>query len=131
MLEKRNRTGFVAVALRPLAFPAGDEAIGIDDGRAVFAFAHVAAKTQGLAKREPPLSGEPSLDDGTPKDEDIDAGVAALRRRVLRHVERRFGRRRPPGLDPRHAAGFQFGDDLAGDFGIEVRPVMTGTSASG
>jgi hypothetical protein len=35
------------------------------------AFAHVTAKAQGLAKREPALAGEPSLDDGTPKNEDI------------------------------------------------------------
>lgn len=50
-LEERNRAGFVAVALRPLAFLAGDEAVGIDDCGAVLAFAHVAAKAQGLAKR--------------------------------------------------------------------------------
>ena len=49
-LEERNRPGFVAVVLRPLAFLVGDEAVGVDDGGAVFAFAHVAAKAQGLAK---------------------------------------------------------------------------------
>src|ERR1700722_522895 len=72
-LEKWNRTGFVAIALRPLEFLIWDEAVGIDDGGAVFAFADVAANAQGLAKRQPALAGEPSLDDGTPENEDIDA----------------------------------------------------------
>ena len=58
-LEERNRTGFVTIALRPLAFLVGDKAVGIDDGSAVFAFADAAAKAQGLAKREPSLAGKP------------------------------------------------------------------------
>jgi len=33
--------------------------------------------------------------------------------------------------DPRHSASLQLADDLVGDFGIEARPVLTGTSASG
>src|SRR5258708_34951402 len=41
-----------------------------------------------------------------------------------RHGERCLRRGRAPGLDPGHAAGFQLGDDLAGDFVIEARPVV-------
>ena len=51
-------------------------------------------------------------------------------RRVVRHRERRLGRRRPPGLDPGHPAGLQLGDDLVGDFGVEARPVLAGTRSS-
>jgi hypothetical protein len=52
-------------------------------------------------------------------------------RGVLRHGERRLRRRRPPGLDPGRTAGSQFGDDLAGDSGIETCPILAGTGASG
>ncbi len=120
-----------SVAFRPPAFLVWREAVGVDDSRAVFAFANVAAECQGLAKREPALTGKAAFDDGAPKDQHIDAGVAALGRRVLRHVEGRLGGRGLPGLDPGHATGFQVGDDLIGDFLIEARPVSTGTSASG
>ena len=84
-----------------------------------------------MAEGEPALANEPSLNDRAPENEHIHAGVAALCRGVLRHGERRLRRRRPPGLDPGHTAGFQFGDDLVGDFGIEARPVLAGTGASG
>ena len=50
---------------------------------------------------------------------------------VLWHGERRFRRRRAPRLDPGHAAGLQFADDLGGDFVVEARPVRAGTGASG
>ena len=40
----------------------------------------------------------------------------------------RVRRRRAPGLDPRHAPDLQLGDDLVGDLGIEVGPVVPGAS---
>ena len=68
------------------------------------------------------------LDDGTPQDQHIDPGIAALRRGIVRHGERRLGRRRPPGLHPGDAAGLQLGDDLVGDFVVKARPVVAGAS---
>ena len=68
------------------------------------------------------------LDDGAPEDQHIDAGIAPAGRGILRHCERRLRRRRAPGLHPGQPAGFQFGDDLVGDFVIEARPVVTGAS---
>ena len=129
--EERDRAGLVTVALRPLALVIRDEAVGIDHGGAMLAFPDVGTKAQGLAKGEPALAGKAALDDGAPEDQHIHAGVAPLGRRILRHGERCFRRGGPPGLNPGHAAGLQLSDDLVGDFGIEARPVLTGTSASG
>ena len=130
-LEERDGARLVAVAFGPPAFVIRREAVGIDDGRAVLALADVAAEAQGLAEGQPALADEAVLDDRAPENQHVDAGVAALCRGVLRHGERRLRRRRPPGLDPGHAAGLQFGDDLVGDFVIEARPVLAGTGASG
>src|SRR5690242_20950263 len=41
------------------------------------------------------------------------------------HRERRFGRRGPPRLDPRHATSLQFSDDLVGDFLIQAGAIST------
>ncbi len=107
------------------------EAVGIDDGGAVLALAHIAAERERLAKGQPALGGEAVLDHGAPEDQDVDPRILPAGGGVLRHGERRLRRRRPPGLDPGHAAGLQLGDDLAGDFVIEARPVVAGASASG
>ena len=39
-------------------------------------------------------------------------------------------RGRTPGLNPGHASGLKLGDDLVGDFVVEVRPVLAGARAS-
>jgi hypothetical protein len=67
-LQERNRTRLVSIALRPPAFLVWRKAVGEHNGRAVFAFADVAAQAKGLAKREPALTGEAALDDGAPED---------------------------------------------------------------
>src|ERR1017187_1279350 len=122
-LEKWDRAREVAVAFGPLAFVIRDEVVGIDNRRAVLAFADVAASAQGLAEGEPTLASESSRDDGVPEDKYIHAGVSAPRGCIFRHGKRRLRRRRSPRLDPGHPARFQFGDDLVGDFGIKARPV--------
>src|SRR5580693_1680119 len=66
--EERDRAGLVAVALRPLAFVIGNEAICIDDGGAALAFADIPAEAERLAESEPALAGEAALDDGAPED---------------------------------------------------------------
>jgi hypothetical protein len=129
--EERDRAPLVAVAFRTLAFVIRNEAVGIDNRRAVLAFADIAANAQGLAEGEPILASESSRDDGVPEDKYIHAGVSVPRGCILRHGKRRLRRRRSPRLDPRHTARFQLGDDLIGDFGIKACPVVTGTSASG
>jgi hypothetical protein len=106
------------------------EAVGIDDGGAALAFADVTAKIERLSEREPTLAGEAALDDGAPQDQHIDSGIAALGRCVLRHREGRVRPRCSPRLDPGHAAYFQFGNDLVGDFLVEPGAVLTVTGAS-
>ena len=68
--------------------------------------------------------------DGSPQDQHVNATVLPVSRRVFRHGQRRLCRGRTPGLDPGHAAGLEFGDDLVGDFVIEARPVLAGARAS-
>src|SRR4029077_17584104 len=111
-LEEWDHPGLIAVAFSPLALFFGRETVCVDDSRAVFAFADIAAEATRLAKGEPALAGEEALNDGPPKDQHVDAGIAALGRRVFRHGERRFRRRGPPRLDPGHAASLQLCDDL-------------------
>ena len=53
----------------------GNEAVGIDDGGAVFALADMTAQRQRLAKSQPALDGKAMLDDGTPQDQHIDARI--------------------------------------------------------
>src|ERR1700682_4860014 len=107
--EERDRTGFIPIAFRTLAFVIRNEAVGIDNRRAVLAFADVAANAQGLAEGEPTLADEALRDDGVPEDKYIHAGVSAPRGCILRHGERRLRRRRSPRLDPGHAARLQLG----------------------
>src|SRR5580704_13022706 len=51
-LEEGDRTGFIPIAFRTLAFVIRNEAVGIDDGSTVLAFADAAANAQGLAEGE-------------------------------------------------------------------------------
>ena len=125
-LQERDRGGFLAGLAGASLLVVRHEAVGIDDGRAVLALAHIAAERERLAKGQPALGGEAVLDHGAPEDQDVDPRILPAGGGVLRHGERRLRRRRPPGLDPGHAAGLQLGDDLAGDFVIEARPVVAG-----
>src|SRR5216684_1252092 len=61
------------------------ETIGVDDGRAAFALADVAAKRERLTEGEPALSCEPALDHGSPEDEDVNATVLPVSRCIFRH----------------------------------------------
>src|SRR3546814_9140051 len=69
------------------------------------------------------LPGEALLDDAAPEDQDIDPRILPSSGGVPRHGERRLRRRRSPGLDPRHPAGLQLGDDLAGNVVVKAGPV--------
>src|SRR5947207_11422390 len=102
------------------------ETIGVDDGRAAFALANVAAERERLTEGEPTLTGKSAFDHGSPKDEDVNAAVLSIGRRIFRHRQRRSCRGRAPRLDPGHAARLKFGDDLVGDFVIKARPVLAG-----
>src|SRR5260370_27274211 len=129
-LQEADRVGLASVALGASAFLIWREAVGVDYGRAPLTLADVSAKAERLAEGKPALACESALDDDIPKDQYVDAGIAALGCRVLRHVERRLRRRRPPGLNPRNTASLQLGDDLVGDFLIKARPVPTDASVS-
>lgn len=118
--------GLLAGLARPPLHVLRHEAVGIDDGGALLALANVSAERGRLAICEPALTGKAVLNDGAPEDQDIDAAIGAAGAGILRQAERRFGRGLAPRLDPGEAAGLKFGDDLAGDLVIEVRPVRAG-----
>jgi hypothetical protein len=65
------------------AFVVGHDAIGIDDGGAALALSNIAAEPEGLAECEPALARETALDDGAPKDQNIDPRVAPMGGDVL------------------------------------------------
>ena len=130
-LEERDRLRFVAGLCGPAALVVRSEPVSIHDGRAALALADMAAEAERLAEGQPTLARKAELDDGAPKNEHINPGVASLGCGILGHGERRFRRRCPPGLDPWRTAGLQLGDDLVGDFLIKARPVLAGASASG
>jgi hypothetical protein len=65
-LEKRDGTRLFTGLRGAPTFVVRGEAIGIDDGRSPLALPDVAAKSEGLAKSEPALSGKTVLGDGTP-----------------------------------------------------------------
>ncbi len=130
-LQERDRGGFLAGLAGASLLVIRHEAVGIDDGGAVLALAHIAAERERLAKGQPALGGEAVLDHSAPQDQDVDPRILPASGGVLRHGERRLRRRRPPRLDPRDAAGLQLGNDLTGDFVIETRPVVAGACCSG
>src|SRR5579859_1495572 len=109
---------------------ARNETIGIDDGGAAFALTNVAAERERLTEGEPTLTGKSAFDHGSPENEDVNATVLPVSRRVFRHRQRRFCRGRSPGLDPGYPASLKFGDDLVGDFIIEICPVLAGAHPS-
>ena len=130
-LQERDGLRFLAGLACPLLLVVGHEPVGIDDSGAVLAFADIAAERQRLAEGDPALDRETMLDHRPPEDQHIDPRIVSASGRVLRHGERRFRRRRPPRLDPGHAARLKLADDLGGDFVVEARPVGAGTGASG
>jgi len=112
-LEEGHGLGLLARLGRAFALLAGHEAVGIEDAGAVLALADGAAQVLRLAEGEPGLRREAVLDDGAPEDEDVDLGIAAARRGVLRQPEPGLGP--APGLHPEHAALLQArGQDAAG-----------------
>ena len=130
-LEEVDRAGVLARLLRALALLAGDEAVGVDDRRAALALAHIAAERERLAEGEPALAGVAALDDGTPEDQHVDAGIAPAGRGVLRQGQRRGHAGCSPRLHPWQATGLEFSDDPVGNFGVEVRAVTRGSAARG
>ena len=85
-LEESNRPGFIA-GLKGLApFVLGRKTVGVNDGRAALALAHMAAKAQRLAKGQPALPGKSVLDHSAPQNEHIDSGIAPICRGVLGHA---------------------------------------------
>ena len=130
-LEERDGARLVAVAVGALALGLGHEAIGIDHRGAALALADIAAERKRLAEREPGLAGIAAFNHRAPEDQHVDPRIAPAGGGVLRHSDGRPGARCAPGLDPWQPPGFQLGDDLVGDFGIEARPVLAGASASG
>ena len=121
-LEERNRGGVLTSLAGSALLVLRREAIGIDDGRAVLAFADIAAQRQRLTEGEPALAREAALDHRAPEDEHVDAGIVPSGRSVAGHGERRLGCGRPPWLDPGSTTRLKLGDDLVGDVVIEARP---------
>jgi len=124
-LEERDRLGVAALALdaRFLAF--GNEAVGIDHGRAMLALAHRAARLDGLFEGQPALRRPALFDHRAPQDQDIDAAVIARGQGVAREAGA-GATTAAPRLDPRDAARLQLGDDAAGHLVIEVRAGFDG-----
>ncbi|RMC36600.1 HipA domain-containing protein [Paracoccus alkanivorans] len=118
--------GFGGAAL----FVFGHEAVGIDDGGAALALQDIAAERERLTEGEPALAGKVTFDHRAPQKQHVDPRIAPAGRGILRKAERRFRRSRAPGLNPRHAACLQLGDDLVGDLGVEIGPVTPGAGVS-
>jgi hypothetical protein len=81
-LQERDGLGFLAGFVRPLLFVVGHEAVGIDDGRTVLAFPHIAAEGERLAKGQPALAGEAVRDNRPPQDQHIDPGILTAGRNL-------------------------------------------------
>lgn len=128
--EEWNRLRVFAGLSGASLFVIRHETISVDDCGAALSLAHVAAEREGLTKGEPTLTCKSVFDHGSSKDEDVDATVLPVGRRIFRHGERRFRRGRTPRLNPGHASGLKLGNDLVGNFAIEVRPVLAGARAS-
>ncbi len=84
-LQERDGLWVVAGLAGTFLFFVWHETVSIDDGRTTFAFPNVAAKRQRLAESQPALAGKAVFDDGTPEDQNVDAGIAATGRGVVWH----------------------------------------------
>ena len=128
--EEWNRlrvfTGLGGAAL----FVIRHETICVNNSSTALSLANVAAKRERLTKGEPTLTCKSAFDHGSPEDEDVHATVLPVGRRVFRHGQRRFRRGSTPGLNPGDTSGLKLGNDLIGNFAIEVRPVVVGARAS-
>ncbi len=93
-----------------------DQGIGIDDGRSSFALADMGPQNESLAEGHPGRGGEAPGGGFGPQQDDIDAAVggAVMAKRAA------DGPSAGPGLRPGTGAGFQLGDDLLGDAGVDI-----------
>jgi len=91
----------------------------------------ISGRARSLAEGEPDLAGIAALDHRAPEDRHVDPRIAPAGGGAFGQADRRPSARKAPELDPGQAPGFQLGDDLVGDFGMEAPPVLTGASASG
>ena len=94
------------------------DGVGIDDERAVFSLADIAAKLKRLLEGHPDRRCITAFHCGHPEHDDIDAAIrdaiAAQRARDAPGCMFRV-----PWLHPRAHAGFEIGHDLGGDFLID------------
>src|SRR5208282_5687877 len=97
------------------------DAVRVNDGRAFLALADVAAEFRRLAVGHPDRCGEALLGGGSPQREDVDAGVR-LAVVTQRSRDASGGVLGIPGPDPWSHAGFEGGDNLARDAGVDVLP---------
>lgn len=128
-LQEWNGLRLFAHLTRSAPFVGWHEAVGIDHGCAALALADMTTERKRLAEGQPALARKAALDHRPPEDENVDAAVGPGRRGVPWHRQRRLCCRRPPGLNPGHAAGLQLGDNLVGDFVIKGGPVLAGARA--
>ena len=119
-LQEGNTACFFPCLAGAAFFVLGGETVRIDDCGATLAFADIAAERQRLAEGEPMLGRIAVLDYGAPENQNIDPGILTRCRGIPRHGERRFRRRRPPGLDPGQPPVFELADDLVGDVVVEI-----------
>jgi len=119
-LEERDSLGVATLALDARFLTFGNEAVGIDHGRAVLALAHRAARLDGLFEGQPALRRPTLFDHRAPQDQDIDAAVIAGGQRVTREAGAGASAA-APRLDPRDAARLQLCDDATSHLVIKVR----------
>ena len=107
---------FRAILLTGLVIVGADQRVGVDDRRALFALSDMSVQRQRLAEGHPGGGLEASGCGLAPQQDDVDA---AVRRAVVpKRSADAFGG--GPGLGPGPDPGFELGDDLVGDAGVEV-----------
>src|SRR5262249_15185682 len=95
------------------------EAVGIDDERAVFALAHLAAELERLAVGHPDRTGEAFEHGVAPEHQHIDA-LVGLAIGAQRTGDAPGGMLGVPRLEPGTDPLLEVGDDLGGDAGVDV-----------